>query len=68
MNLSDDTLKRVRELIVFSALLVVALWKMDAVIGVLKGIWGILFPFVLGGATGYCPAWRGPGPGPDFSA
>lgn len=27
MNLSDGTLKRVRELIVFSALLVVALWK-----------------------------------------
>ena len=53
MNLSDDTLKRVRELIVFSALLVVALWKMDAVIGVLKGIWGILLPFVLGGAIAF---------------
>lgn len=53
MNLSDGNLKRVRELIVFSALLVVALWKMDAVIGVLKGIWGILLPFVLGGAIAF---------------
>ena len=53
MNFNEGTLKRVRELIVFSALLVVALWKMDAVLGVLKGIWGILLPFVLGGAIAF---------------
>ena len=32
----------------FTALLVVALWKFDVVLDVLKAIWGILFPFVLG--------------------
>ena len=37
----------------FTALLVVALWKFDVVLDVLKAIWGILFPFVLGGAIAF---------------
>ena len=35
----------------FTALLVVALWKFDVVLGVLKTIWDIIFPFVLGGSN-----------------
>jgi len=35
---------------VFTALLVVALWKFDVVLGVLKTIGQIIFPFILGGA------------------
>ena len=50
MDLSKMSIKKIRELIVFTALLVVALWKFDVVLGVLKTIWGIIFPFVLGGA------------------
>jgi predicted PurR-regulated permease PerM len=38
---------------VFTALLVVALWKFDVVLGVLKTIWDIIFPFVLGGAIAF---------------
>ena len=34
----------------FTALLVVALWKFDVVLDVLKTIWQIIFPFILGGA------------------
>ena len=34
----------------FTALLVVALWKFDVVLDVLKTIWQIVFPFILGGA------------------
>ena len=37
----------------FTALLVVALWKFDVVLGVLKTIWYIIFPFVLGGAIAF---------------
>ena len=37
----------------FTALLVVALWKFDVVLSVLKAIWGIIFPFVLGGAIAF---------------
>ena len=39
--------------IVFTAFLVVVLWKFDVVLDVLKAIWGILFPFVLGGAIAF---------------
>ena len=37
----------------FTAILVVALWKFDVVPDVLKAIWGIIFPFVLGGAIAF---------------
>lgn len=50
MDLGDLSIKKIRELIVFTALLVVALWKFDVVLDVLKTIGQILFPFILGGA------------------
>ena len=53
MDLSKMSIKKIRELIVFKALLVVALWKFDVVLGVLKTIWDIIFPFVLGGAIAF---------------
>ena len=53
MELSKITIKKIRELIVFTAFLVVALWKFDVVLDVLKAIWGIAFPFVLGGALAF---------------
>ena len=46
-------MKKIRELIVFTAFLVVALWKFDVVIEVLKSIWKIVFPFALGGAIAF---------------
>ena len=53
MYLSRMSIKKIRVLIVFTALLVVALWKFDVVLGVLKTIWDIIFPFVLGGAIAF---------------
>ena len=53
MDLSKMSIKKIRDLIVFTALLVVALWKFDVVLGVLKTIWDIIFPFVLGGAIAF---------------
>ena len=53
MDLSKMSIKKIWELIVFTALLVVALWKFDVVLGVLKTIWDIIFPFVLGGAIAF---------------
>lgn len=50
MDLSNLSIKKIRELIVFTALLVVALWKFDVVLNVLKTIGQIIFPFILGGA------------------
>ena len=38
MELSKISIKKIRELIVFTALLVVALWKLDVVLDVLSMI------------------------------
>ncbi|RHU86404.1 AI-2E family transporter [Clostridiaceae bacterium OM08-6BH] len=46
-------MKKIRELIVFTAFLVAALWKFDVMLDVLKEIWRILFPFVLGGVIAF---------------
>ena len=53
MDLNKLSMKKIRELIIFTVLLVVALWKFEVVIDVLKTIGGILFPFVLGGAIAF---------------
>ena len=53
MDLNRISIKKIRELIVFTAFLVVALWKFDVVLDVLKAIWGIVFPFILGGAIAF---------------
>ena len=53
MDLSKLSIKKIRNLIVFTVFLVVALWKFGVVLDVLKTIWGIIFPFVLGGAIAY---------------
>ena len=47
------SVKKIRELIVFTAFLVAALWKFDVMLDVLKEIWSILFPFVLGGVIAF---------------
>ena len=53
VDISKISVKKIRELIVFTAFLVVALWKFNVVLDVLKVIWGIVFPFVLGGAIAF---------------
>ena len=53
VNLSKLSIKKIRNLIVFTVFLVVALWKFNVVLDVLKTIWEIIFPFVLGGAIAY---------------
>ncbi len=50
---SKISVKKNRELIVFTAFLVAALWKFDVMLDVLKEIWSILFPFVLGGVIAF---------------
>ena len=53
MDLNNLSMKKIRELIVFTAFLVIALWKFDIVIEVIKAIWNILSPFALGGAIAF---------------
>ena len=53
VDFSKLSMKKIRELIVFTALIVVALWKFDVVLVVIRAIWGIVFPFALGGAIAF---------------
>ena len=57
VDFSKLSMKKIRELIVFTVLIVVALWKFDVVLGVIRAIWGIIFPFVLGGAIAFVIAF-----------
>ena len=53
VDFSKLSIKKIRELIVFTVLIVVALWKFDVVLGVIMAVWGIIFPFALGGAIAF---------------
>ena len=52
VDLSRCSMKKIRELIVFTAFLVVALWKFDVVIEVLKSIWKIVFQMCIRDSMG----------------
>lgn len=53
MELNKETMKKIRSLILFTALLVVALVNYRPVFGVIKVGFNIIFPFVLGGAMAF---------------
>lgn len=53
MDLKQMTFKQIRELIVFTILCLVGLWKFDVVLEVLGVLWDIVFPFALGGAIAF---------------
>lgn len=53
MELNRDTIRKIRGLIVFTALVLVCLWKHEMVFDILGFVFGILFPFILGGAIAF---------------
>ena len=53
MDLKQMTFKQIRELIVFTILCLVGLWKFDVVLEVVSFLWDIVFPFTLGGAIAF---------------
>ena len=53
MNLNRETMKKLMLLIAFTILLLVGVQRLDAVFGALGFLWGIGFPFVLGGAIAF---------------
>lgn len=53
MELNKQTLKKMRGLIVFTVVLLIALWKYTVVLGMLSFLLGIIFPFLLGGAIAF---------------
>ena len=53
MELNQETIKKIKGLILFTALVVVCLWKYENVLEVLGFIFHIFFPFILGGAIAF---------------
>lgn len=53
MELSRETVRKIRGLIVFTALVTACLWKYDVVVGALGFVFHIIFPFILGGAIAF---------------
>jgi predicted PurR-regulated permease PerM len=53
LNLSNDTVKKIRGLIIFTAVLMACFWKYELVLSILKFIFNVIFPFVLGGAIAF---------------
>lgn len=53
MDWSQESLKKVKELILFTLLLAVGLWKYEIVLRVLVSIWKLFFPFILGGSIAF---------------
>ncbi len=53
MNLNKENMRKIKELIVFTILILIALWKYTLVLDLLSFVFGILFPFLLGGAIAF---------------
>lgn len=53
MELNKENIKKIRGLIIFAVLSVVCVWKYKMVLELLSHAFGIVFPFVLGGAIAF---------------
>lgn len=53
MDLEKETIKKIRGLIIFTAILVICFWKHDMVLNAITYVLGIIMPFVLGGAIAF---------------
>lgn len=53
MELNAEVVKKIKGLIVFTALVVACLWKYEDVLKILVFVFNVIFPFVLGGAIAF---------------
>lgn len=53
MDLNKENLKKIRGLILFTILVLVALWNYELVFDGIVFVWGVIFPFVLGGIIAF---------------
>ncbi len=53
MDLNKENMRKIRELIVFTIVILIALWKYTLVVDFLGFIMNIIFPFLLGGAIAF---------------
>lgn len=53
MEFNQENVKKIKELILFTAIVVVCLWKCDIIFQIVVSVLNILFPFLLGGAIAF---------------
>jgi len=53
MELNQENIKKIKELIVFTAIIVVCLWKFDVVLDILLVAFHVFLPFLIGGAIAF---------------
>ena len=53
MELNRGTVKKIKELIVFTAFIIVCFWKYEMVLSVLRYVFNLLLPFIIGGAIAF---------------
>lgn len=53
MNFDDKSIKQLRQLILFTIIILIALWKYTVIFEWIKFVFGIIFPFLLGGAIAF---------------
>ena len=53
MNLDNETIKKIRGLILFTAVVLVAAWNYESVFQLIKFLGSVIFPFALGGAIAF---------------
>ncbi|MFV0362051.1 MAG: AI-2E family transporter [Suipraeoptans sp.] len=53
MELNKENMKRIREIILYIAILVLCIWKYEMLFEVLKYVIGIIFPFIIGSAIAF---------------
>lgn len=53
MDLNKENLKKIRGLILFTIFVLVALWNFELVFDGIRFLWGVIFPFVLGGVIAF---------------
>ena len=53
MVFDQDDVKRIKQMILFSILLIVAFWKYEVIFQMFSYILKIFFPFLLGGAIAF---------------
>lgn len=53
MDLNKENMRKIKELIVFTTLIIICLWKFDIVMEFFRFVMNILLPFIIGGAIAF---------------
>lgn len=53
MELTKENIRKLRELILFTAIVIVCLWKYETTFEIISFVWNVVFPFILGGAIAF---------------